>query len=151
MLDLDKLDRYPTWTFGNWDRSGDDPTPGSLGSHGPRVPEGDTSTLARAWLDVNCAMCHRPQGIAPGSGDLRYHTPTAKTNFVNKPQAEPRRRLKGTALVKPGEPDRSEIMQRVELRGVRQMPPLATNAIDPTGTSVLRKWIAEMKDEGKAE
>jgi uncharacterized repeat protein (TIGR03806 family) len=147
--DAAKLDRYPPWTFGNWDRSGgEEKTPAS---GPPQVPEGDTTTLARTWLDVNCAMCHRPQGIAPGGGDLRFHTATEKMNFVDKPQAEPRRRLKGTALIKPGEPERSELLQRVELRGVRQMPPLATNLIDPTGTSVLRRWIAEMKAEKRAE
>ncbi len=101
----------PTWTFGNWDRSGREKKTPASGA--PQVPEEDTAVLARTWLDVNCAMCHRPQGIAPAAGDLRFHTATEKMNFVDKPQAEPRRRLKGTALSSRANRSARELLQRV--------------------------------------
>ncbi|MBL9094485.1 MAG: PQQ-dependent sugar dehydrogenase [Planctomycetaceae bacterium] len=136
---------YPSWGFGNFDRSGPSATTEKSGKRSE--PQGDVETQARAWLDVNCAMCHQPQSVAPGNGDLRFHTPLARTFFVNKAPGEIRRRVEGVSLIAPGRPDKSELLSRTSLRGERQMPPLATHLIDPTGDAVLRKWIAGLKPE----
>ena len=142
---------FPEWGFGNLDRSGaahphESAADAAVSNSAPRAPKGELAAQARAWLDVNCAMCHRPQGIGPDRRDLRYQTETAKTNFVNQPPSEKRRRIKGTALIKPGEPERSELITRMTSRGERQMPPLGTHLIDPRGTEVVRRWIKEMQE-----
>ncbi|WP_439484345.1 hypothetical protein [Cyclobacterium plantarum] len=46
-------------------------------------PETDISRRSRAYLDVNCAHCHNPSGIASDwSLDLRYDTPLGQTGIV---------------------------------------------------------------------
>jgi uncharacterized repeat protein (TIGR03806 family) len=142
---LDDLQRFPDWGFGNFDRSG--PANGAAVAEKPREPEGDTETLARAWLDVNCSMCHRPDGIAPMKRDLQFDTPLEKMNLLNQPIGQRRRRPPDVRLIAPGEPERSELLTRISTRGPYQMPPLATHYIDPRGYEILRRWIAAMPKE----
>jgi mono/diheme cytochrome c family protein len=43
-----------------------------------QTKEAPVATLARTYLDVNCATCHSPggRGHAGGAGmDMRFHTP----------------------------------------------------------------------------
>lgn len=138
---VEKLERFPNWRFGNFDRSNQDDQAESV----LELPSGDTTELARAWLEVNCASCHRPNGIAPGRRDLRYHTPLEKTNLVGKPPLHGRLSPPGGSVLSAGAPLQSEIVLRAAHRGVRQMPPLATNLVDPRGTAILKRWIAGLK------
>lgn len=139
----DKLDRYPDWGFGNFDRSGnDDHRESAL-----KLPKEDTTQLARAWLDVNCASCHRPEGIAAGRRDMRFHTPLAKTNLLGKKPVHGHFVPKTGSMLTPGKPLQSELFLRSSHRGVRQMPPLASNLADPRGMEVLRQWIKGLKRE----
>jgi len=142
----DDLKRFPDWGFGNFDRSGPANRNASVADKS-REPEGDTETLARAWLDVNCSMCHRPDGIAPMKRDFQFETPLEKMNVVNQPIGQRRRRPPDVRLIAPGEPERSELLTRVSTRGPYQMPPLATHYIDPRGYEILRRWIAAMPKE----
>jgi ABC-type transporter Mla MlaB component len=48
-------------------------------------------------------------------------------------------------LIVPGEPDKSVLLKRAELRGRDQMPPLATSRVDEAGVSLLREWIKSLK------
>jgi hypothetical protein len=144
----DELARFPDWGFGNLDRSGRDSERGDLVKRLLEV-EGDSSTLARVWLDVNCSMCHLPDGIAPMKRDLRFETATEKMNLMNQPIGQRRRRPPEVRLIAPGKPELSELLTRISTRGPYQMPPLATHAIDPRGYEVLRRWIAEMPKAGK--
>ena len=57
-----------------------DPT--SLPSHPSPDDESTLEARARAYLDVNCAVCHRPAGPAPGSLDLRASVPVPAMNVV---------------------------------------------------------------------
>ena len=50
-----------------------------------------------------------------------------------------------TKRVFPGDPDASAIVARMSARGNEdQMPPLATEEIDPTGIAKVRAWIAAL-------
>lgn len=135
------LERFPDWGFGNFDRSdtGREDKP-------PAKPTGDAEALARAWLEVNCAMCHRKDGIASVDHDLRFHAPEEKLNLVNKAPKMGQLRAQDPVLLKPGQPDRSELLFRIGRRGDWQMPPLATRLVDPHGYEVIRKWIQEKAD-----
>ncbi len=141
----DQAEQFPEWRFGNFDRS-DDPqhVESSLDQ-----PEGDTETLARAWLDVNCAVCHRNQGLAPGKRHLQFHNDLTKMNVIDKQPLQGQMTPPMGAIVKPGKPYLSELLIRAAHRGVRQMPPLGTNVADPRGTEVLRAWIEQMDSSGK--
>jgi uncharacterized repeat protein (TIGR03806 family) len=99
---------------------------------------------ARAYLNMNCAHCHRPHGVA---GRANFHLmetlPLEQTGLIN---GQPMLPLLGTGarLVAPGEPERSELLHRVGLKEGGRMPPLGTTKVDEAGVQLLREWIINM-------
>jgi uncharacterized repeat protein (TIGR03806 family) len=93
-------------------------------------------TLARAYLDANCAMCHSPggRGHAGGAGmDMRFHVPLHDAFRGN------------THWLSPGDPARSILVKRMATRHAdSQMPPLATNRVDEEAVDVIRRWIKQL-------
>ncbi|WP_153559181.1 PQQ-dependent sugar dehydrogenase [Roseimaritima sediminicola] len=137
--DVPKSQKFPEWGFGNFDRSGEH-------TESLKPPQGDTARLARAWLEVNCAMCHQPGGIGPGNIDMRADTPLGKMQLLG---AEPRQGQMTPPegrLIVPGQPYLSELLIRAGHRDVRQMPPLATNRVSERAIEVLRQWIEQLED-----
>ena len=105
-------------------------------------PQAPAASLARAYLDVHCAMCHGPGGLRGQNPDLSYHAPLAKTGLLQRPPGQGRVGPEGSMLLAPGDAERSELYARMSHRGTRQMPPLATSVIDDDALAVLRRWIA---------
>ena len=97
----------------------------------------DAEAAARAWLAVNCAGCHQPDGPGGGSLDLRSGTPLAETGACD----EPAQGGDEGALIAPGQPDASVLVARVAADDVRRMPPLGSHLIDEEGLTLLRDWI----------
>lgn len=138
----DVLERFPDWHFGNFDRSeGDERVESTL-----EMPSGNPTELARSWLEVNCAVCHRPEGIAAGNLDMRYHTSVERMQLVGEKPTHGQLGPPDTLLVKPGSPWQSELHFRAGHRGSRQMPPVGTNLVDPRGVATLREWIERMQE-----
>ncbi len=137
-----QLERFPSWGFGNFDRS-----ESNNGNHQLKVPDGDAQDLARAWLEVNCAVCHRPEGIAPHRRDMRFHTSNENLRLLNEKPSQGQLGPPEVQLIKPGSPLGSELFLRIGRRGPRQMPPVATNFVDPLAQEVLRQWIADLQNE----
>ncbi|MFO7908115.1 MAG: PQQ-dependent sugar dehydrogenase [Planctomycetota bacterium] len=104
------------------------------------------AALSRAYLDVNCAFCHSPGGIGGSRPDLRFHTPLNKTGLVGRRPSQGRVGPRGSVLLAPGAPRRSELLHRISTRGSRQMPPLATNLVDKKAVERLSEWILRQKE-----
>ena len=100
---------------------------------------------ARAYLDVNCALCHCPGGFGTAGGskaDLNYHN-AFETAFAVPPKSSP----DAKRWIVPGRPQHSQLFQRMESRHPKvQMPPLATNEPDHVALVLIRDWIRELKD-----
>ncbi|MBX3187045.1 MAG: PQQ-dependent sugar dehydrogenase [Labilithrix sp.] len=117
-------------------------------STAPRLPRLDdltvpVATRARAYLQANCAMCHRPDGGVPVPLDLRFTTTVAETRICDA-ALRPVPGTEGSPYVALGDPSRSALFMRASSRGVEQMPPLATRAVDPEGLQLLEAWIREL-------
>jgi uncharacterized repeat protein (TIGR03806 family) len=134
-------DAFPEWGFGNLDRSGKGQSEPNFGL----LPKDRSAPLARAWLEVNCAVCHRPQGIAPHDRDLRFYTPLERMNLVERRPSHMQLGPPGSDLLRPGAPESSELFLRSRHRGPQQMPPLASKLVDPRAMDVLREWILGLK------
>ncbi|MBW2278734.1 MAG: hypothetical protein JRF63_14680 [Deltaproteobacteria bacterium] len=110
----------------------------------PQKGEGTLGERARAYLDANCAHCHRPDGYA-NSGDhgldLRYQVPLEETGIC-----DPMKYFEwaGVPRLAPGNPEGSGILQRFLLLDELQMPSIGRSTIDPFGTSLLRDWIIQL-------
>ena len=105
----------------------------------------DVDARARAYLDTNCAPCHRPGSGVQVDLDLRATTPLAATRTCDVAPvgtdlgiADPRR-------IAPGDPERSLLLARMGIRGEGQMPPLASNKVDGPATELVRAWIASLE------
>jgi cytochrome c553 len=98
---------------------------------------------ARAYLDANCAHCHRPDGPGRGEFDLRFTTPLGQQNIVGGDVIEPLD-IMGAALLTPQEPESSVIFKRLAALGGAAMPPLAKGIADDAAVSILSAWLAAM-------
>ena len=120
----------------------------NIGPHGvfdahanPSDPSAPIEARARAYLAANCAMCHLPGGPAPGGLDLRSGIPTSSLNVSGVRPSEGSLGLVDAFRVKPGVKESSVLWERVRRRNNVQMPPLATNEVDPVAEDVLGQWI----------
>jgi uncharacterized repeat protein (TIGR03806 family) len=113
----------------------DDPTSGTLDDR------------ARAWLEVNCAHCHNPEGPARNSGlDLlaAQRNPTAFGIF--KPPVAAGIGSGGLEYdIVPGKPDKSILVYRIASThpGV-MMPELGKRLVHEEGVALVRQWVAAM-------
>lgn len=120
------------------------------------IPGDPTIANAVGVLHANCGHCHSATGPQPKLR-LRFLT----TEIDQPPETwELYQSTIGRAItedwldpppqfgirVRPGEPDRSAIVYRMEQRpangrAVDQMPPLATNKVDRAGAAAVRAWV----------
>jgi len=93
---------------------------------------------ARAYLNTNCAQCHRPGGPTPVNMDLRYDTALEQTQTVG---------VEGTDSdlapyrIAPGSKEDSLIWQRMRVLDDQRMPPLGSHVVDDQGVDVIGRWI----------
>jgi uncharacterized repeat protein (TIGR03806 family) len=121
----------------------------------PRLPAWDDpkgGTLddrARAWLEINCAHCHHPEGPARSSGlDLRAAQRNPAVFGVFKPPVAAGIGTGGREFdIVPGDPDRSILAYRIASThpGV-MMPELGKRLVHEEGVALIRRWIAAMPD-----
>lgn len=107
----------------------------------PVPPPSSVEERARAYLDVNCGLCHRSAGPAAGLGDLRREATLGQMFVCNVPTND---RASGLVRLKPGDPASSAIVQRMRANDATRMPPLASAIVDEEGASLVESWIAGM-------
>lgn len=112
---------------------------GSASSHGTMPNPTDSSasleSRAKAYLDTNCSVCHRPQGGTPVNMDLRYGTALSQMNIVGVASSG------GGTRVVAGNHGASDLWLRASSTGANRMPPLGVSATDTQGINLLRDWI----------
>lgn len=110
----------------------------------------DLEERVRSYLAVNCSYCHQPNSGVVESWDARGHlTIDQKRLLYNWPLSETFHD-EDDRLIKPGDTANSLLWNRIQARnvigngtfnGYSQMPPLATNVVDPDGVQLLADWI----------
>jgi uncharacterized repeat protein (TIGR03806 family) len=124
----------------------------------PRVPNaynpasGTLEARARAYLDVNCAHCHNPQGPAHTSGlDLRWsQSDPAQWGVGKRPVAAGRGSAGFEFAIEPGHAERSILLYRMRSTdpGV-MMPELGRQRVDERAVALIDEWIAGMDAQGR--
>jgi len=116
----------------------------------PYETTADLSDRARSYLDVNCGICHNPNGESISMFYLKRHYSIEDAMMLKKAGI-------GTfgmddpQLVTPGEPYRSVLLYRVGKLGFARMPYIGSRQVDSAGFTLLRDWIASMKSHGAAQ
>lgn len=102
---------------------------------------------ARAWLEVNCAHCHRSDGPAKNSG---LHLLASVTDFaklgVGKAPVAAGNGSGGLLYgIVPGKPEESILQFRIESThpGI-MMPEVGRKMVHAEGVELVRQWIREM-------
>lgn len=111
----------------------------------PRDESAPLFERTRSHLATNCAMCHRPDGTAPDDMDLRFETALSEWNVLNEPPmgATPPG-MDNPALVAPGHPERSVLLDSMNRLDEGRMPPVATNRIDEESVAMIVEWIEDI-------
>lgn len=109
---------------------------------------GSLEQRARAWLDVNCAHCHKRRGSAQITGLLLNSEITDPDQLgINKVPMSTS--LANEAMpydIVPGHPEKSLLIYRIiaEDPGLK-MPKIACSAYDKEGVELLKDWIRSLK------
>lgn len=112
---------------------------------------GTLAERARAYLQVNCAHCHNPEGPAHTSGlDLRYNDTTPVQWGVHKrPVAAGRGSSTFEFDIAPGHPEQSILVYRMNSTDPGEMmPELGRQRVDTRAIALMREWIAQMNEDG---
>ncbi len=114
--------------------------------------DGPIEDRARAWLDINCAHCHRAGGGASNSGLFLAWNETNRTGWgVHKrPTAAGRGSGDNLFVIEPGRPEQSILLHRMESvePGV-MMPELGRTVVDGKSLALIRDWIASMPEQAE--
>lgn len=129
------------------------PIPGKAMPRWDDPASGSVADRARAYLDVNCAHCHNPQGSASNSGlFLRWTDDPAGVNYGigKRPTAAGRGSGGMEFAIAPGDPGHSFLLYRLEsLDPGIAMPEVGRSTVHKEGAALLRQWIAEMPKGGQ--
>ena len=114
------------------------------------LEDAQVTDLAKAYLDVNCAHCHRQDGAgAAGASGLQLEYQRAIADDVTKfgickvPVAGGHQNY--TYDIVPGNPEESYLLFRVNTTDPRhKMPELGRATIHQEGVDLVREWIARM-------
>lgn len=122
-------------------------------------PDASLQEKVRSYMDVNCAYCHRPNGLGGGKFDARIGTPLEAQNLINgdivgaaflvelvSDQDEGPQVLKDMKLIKPSEPGASLILRRMRDSTMR-MPPFGLWSSDSEAIAVFEEWIRSLPED----
>jgi len=119
----------------------------------PSIPKMDDVSApiadrARAYLDINCAHCHRLEGPASTSGLFLTYGETNKTTwgYMKRPVAAGRGSGGLAYDIVPGDPDQSILIFRLDSidPGI-MMPELGRTLIHDEGVELLKEWIRQLE------
>lgn len=103
---------------------------------------GSLRERAKAYLNANCAMCHRPGGPIPLPFEFRWETPLRDMGIYDVAPLLGNLGIDDARLLAPRDADRSIIPARMSHPDTYRMPPLGTSRIDDDGVALLREWIS---------
>ena len=110
---------------------------------------GSLDQRARAWLEMNCAHCHNPNGPARNSAlDLLASQQNRTLYGIFKTPVAAGRGTGGHSFdIVPGDPDDSILMFRIlSMDAGIMMPELGKRLIHKEGVELVREWIASMPE-----
>ena len=112
--------------------------------------EGTLAARARAYLDINCAHCHKADGAASNSGLwLTWEEDSPVRLGIGKhPTAAGRGAGQLTRVIEAGQSDESILSFRMASSepGVA-MPELGRKLIDEDGVELIHQWIEELPND----
>ncbi len=110
----------------------------------PSDDKQDLTARARSYLHANCAHCHIEAGGGNASIDLEFTSDMPKSHLLDAVSAANNMGIKDAQFLSPGHPESSILYHRLTLRGTGQMPPMASNRVDPAASKMIDHWIRSL-------
>ncbi len=116
----------------------------------PNDPTADLNHRARSYLHATCAHCHVGSGGGNSTMDLRSTVDDEKMDvFGSIPHHGDQELGADARIVKPGDPVKSVMFNRVSKIGPGRMPPMGSETPDARAVGLLLQWILAKKAEGE--
>ena len=112
-----------------------------------RLPNEELHHRARSYLHANCAHCHRRWGGGNAEFELQASIPLTQTLALDTRPGQGNFGLTDPRILVPGEPNRSLILERMQLKDLGRMPHIASKVVDREAVNMIRQWIASLTDE----
>jgi len=106
--------------------------------------EDDTATRldrARAYMAVNCAICHQPGGPVPGDQDMRYDPLLGDMNLIGVAPGGNGFGLIAPERIKAGVPEESVLWHRMQSDDPAVRMARGTLIADATAVALFEDWI----------
>lgn len=104
---------------------------------------------ARAWLQVNCATCHRNGAGGGVPSWFNYELRIEETRAAGAPPTRGDFGIKNAQVIAPGDPYSSTLFYRINTEGSGHMPHIGSRLADERGIALMRDWIAALSPKEK--
>lgn len=101
----------------------------------------DLQARARAYLDVNCSVCHVSDGGGNAKIVLNFGATLAEMSVVGKTPLHGDFGLPNAKIVDAGDPFNSVLMYRLSKLGRGRMPHIGSRMTDQEGLDLIHDWI----------
>lgn len=110
----------------------------------PRDGSADLTARARAYLQVNCAHCHRLHAGGAVLSHMHHDLPLEKTNMIGVRPTQGTFGIHAAQVIAPGDPFRSVLYYRMSKLGNGRMPHLGSSELDHEGITLVHDWIRQL-------
>jgi uncharacterized repeat protein (TIGR03806 family) len=107
-------------------------------------PSADLRQRARAYLHVNCSVCHVSDGGGNARFQVRYDLDDEKLKLIDEPPIHGTFELQDGRLIAAGDPFASVLFYRLSKTGRGRMPHVGSQTLDTAGIRLIRDWILSL-------
>lgn len=107
----------------------------------PHDASAEPGDRARAFLHVNCSVCHVTDGGGNAKMVLRYHTPLKETKLFDETPIHGTFGLTGGRVLASGDPFSSVLLYRLAKVGTGRMPHVGGSTADERALDLLHDWV----------
>ncbi|MFP6763655.1 MAG: PQQ-dependent sugar dehydrogenase [Planctomycetaceae bacterium] len=117
----------------------------------PRDMSAELDDRARAYLQVNCAHCHRMHAGGAVLSHMHFDLTLDNTNMVEARPSQGTFGIPAAQVIAPGDPIRSVLLYRMAKLGGGRMPRLGSNEVDRAGIELMFDWLKQIPRITEAE
>jgi len=117
----------------------------------PRDASAELNGRARAYLQANCAHCHRKHAGGSVLSHMHFDLPLDKTNMVGARPTQGTFGIHAAQVIAPGDPFRSILLYRMAKLGSGRMPHIGSTEVDRAGVELFYDWLREVPQKAGQE
>lgn len=110
----------------------------------PHDVSADVNDRARAYLQANCAHCHRMHAGGAVLSQMQFELPLEKTMMIGVRPTQGTFGIHAAHVVSPSDPARSVLLYRISKLGNGRMPYLGSTEVDLAGVELIHDWIGQL-------